>query len=131
MAQGLQDEERIARRAMTNRLDETVRNILIECLQRTPRYVRLTRVIRDIPTTNVVEGFKKAKKWQSAWEILENLDFHTPKTRTKEREDYLKKERDELKEDLGKTKRNLAELMKAYQKRKDGYGKEVMELKQK
>lgn len=51
--------------------EETVKNILIECLQRTPRYVRLTRVIRDIPTTNVVEGNKKANLRQLAQQEME------------------------------------------------------------
>ncbi len=40
--------------------------LLIYCLKRTPRYTRLTRVIRDIPTTNVVAGNKKANLRQIA-----------------------------------------------------------------
>lgn len=34
--------------------------LLVACKVQVPRYVRLTRVIRDFPTTNVVEGNKKA-----------------------------------------------------------------------
>ena len=43
-----------------------VTDILVHCLTHTPRYARLTRVIRDIPTTNVVEGFTKANLRQIA-----------------------------------------------------------------
>lgn len=50
--------------------EEEVTDILVECLARTPRYARLTRVIRDIPTTNVVEGFKKANLRQVASQRL-------------------------------------------------------------
>ncbi len=34
--------------------------LLIDCKLQVPRYVRLNRIIRDIPTTRVVEGNKKA-----------------------------------------------------------------------
>jgi elongator complex protein 3 len=40
--------------------------LLIACKRVTPRYTRLTRIVRDIPTTNVVEGFKKANLRQIA-----------------------------------------------------------------
>jgi elongator complex protein 3 len=33
-------------------------NVLVECFQRTPEYCRLTRVIRDIPGTDIVVGNK-------------------------------------------------------------------------
>jgi elongator complex protein 3 len=46
--------------------EEEVIDVLIRCKVQTPRYVRLTRIIRDIPTTNVVEGFKKANLRQMA-----------------------------------------------------------------
>ncbi|MCZ7674450.1 MAG: hypothetical protein M5U34_48655 [Chloroflexi bacterium] len=39
--------------------EEEVIDVLIRCKVQTPPYARLTRIIRDIPTTNVVEGFKK------------------------------------------------------------------------
>jgi elongator complex protein 3 len=37
-----------------------VTELLVACKLQVPRYVRLTRIIRDIPTTNVVAGNKKA-----------------------------------------------------------------------
>lgn len=46
--------------------EEEVVDVLVQCKLRTPRYARLTRIIRDIPTTNVVEGFKKANLRQLA-----------------------------------------------------------------
>jgi elongator complex protein 3 len=50
--------------------EEEVINILVECKAITPPYTRLTRVIRDIPTTNVVQGFTKANLRQIAQERL-------------------------------------------------------------
>jgi elongator complex protein 3 len=35
-------------------------DVLIACKIQVPRYVRINRIVRDIPTTNVVEGMKKA-----------------------------------------------------------------------
>lgn len=46
--------------------EEEVLEVLVQSKPKTPRYVRLTRVIRDIPTTNVVEGNKKANLRQMA-----------------------------------------------------------------
>jgi elongator complex protein 3 len=46
--------------------EEQVVEVLVQCKLKTPRYARLTRIIRDIPTTNVVEGFKKANLRQLA-----------------------------------------------------------------
>jgi elongator complex protein 3 len=46
--------------------EETLIELLVQCKMVTPRYTRLTRVIRDIPTTNVVEGNKKANLRQIA-----------------------------------------------------------------
>lgn len=46
--------------------EDQVVSVLVQCKAHTPRYVRLTRIIRDIPTTNVVEGFKKANLRQIA-----------------------------------------------------------------
>lgn len=50
--------------------EEQVIEILVECKAMTPPYTRLTRVIRDIPTTNVVEGFTKANLRQIAQQRL-------------------------------------------------------------
>jgi elongator complex protein 3 len=46
--------------------EEEVRDVLVECMVQTPRWVRLNRVIRDFPTTNVIEGNKKANMRQIA-----------------------------------------------------------------
>ncbi|MCP4425613.1 MAG: tRNA uridine(34) 5-carboxymethylaminomethyl modification radical SAM/GNAT enzyme Elp3 [Chloroflexi bacterium] len=46
--------------------EDEVINVLVQAKAQTPRYVRLARIIRDIPTTNVVEGFKKANLRQMA-----------------------------------------------------------------
>ncbi|MFN2135481.1 MAG: elongator complex protein 3, partial [Candidatus Promineifilaceae bacterium] len=50
--------------------EEEVRDILVQCLVQTPRWVRLNRVIRDFPTTNVVAGNKKANMRQIAQQKL-------------------------------------------------------------
>jgi elongator complex protein 3 len=50
--------------------EEEVTEVLIACKAQVPRYVRLTRIIRDIPTTNVVEGNKKANLRQVAQERM-------------------------------------------------------------
>jgi elongator complex protein 3 len=44
--------------------------LLADCKTQVPRYVRINRVIRDIPTTNVVEGFKKANLRQVVQEYM-------------------------------------------------------------
>lgn len=46
--------------------EDQVREVLISCMANTPRWVRLNRVIRDFPTTNVVAGNKKANMRQLA-----------------------------------------------------------------
>ena len=46
--------------------EDQVRDVLIACMAQTPRWVRLNRVIRDFPTTNVVAGNKKANMRQIA-----------------------------------------------------------------
>ena len=46
--------------------EEEVTEVLVACKAQTPRYVRLNRVIRDFPTTNVVAGNKKANLRQVA-----------------------------------------------------------------
>ena len=49
--------------------DEVV-DVLVACKRQVPRYVRLNRVVRDFPTTNVVAGNKKANLRQIAQERL-------------------------------------------------------------
>jgi elongator complex protein 3 len=46
--------------------EEEITEILIACKVQVPPYVRINRVVRDIPTTNVVEGLKKANLRQIA-----------------------------------------------------------------
>ena len=50
--------------------EEQVTELLVQCKIQTPRTVRLTRIIRDIPTTNVVEGFTKANLRQIAQQAM-------------------------------------------------------------
>jgi elongator complex protein 3 len=51
--------------------EETLTALLADCLAQVPRYVRVNRVIRDFPTTNVVAGNKKANLRQVATERVE------------------------------------------------------------
>ena len=50
--------------------EEDLVDLLAECKAATPPYVRLTRVVRDFPTTNVVAGNKKANLREVAQERL-------------------------------------------------------------
>ncbi|MBP8950298.1 MAG: tRNA uridine(34) 5-carboxymethylaminomethyl modification radical SAM/GNAT enzyme Elp3 [Candidatus Promineofilum sp.] len=50
--------------------EEELVDLLARCKAQTPPYVRLTRVVRDFPTTNVVAGNKKANLRQLAQERL-------------------------------------------------------------
>ena len=50
--------------------EEELVTLLAHCKAQTPRYARLTRVVRDFPTTNVVAGNKKANLRQLAQERL-------------------------------------------------------------
>lgn len=49
--------------------EETV-EVLMACKAQVPPYVRINRVVRDIPTTNVVDGFKKANLRQIVQEKM-------------------------------------------------------------
>ncbi|NKQ35618.1 MAG: tRNA uridine(34) 5-carboxymethylaminomethyl modification radical SAM/GNAT enzyme Elp3 [Chloroflexi bacterium] len=51
--------------------EETLTELLADCLAQVPRYVRVNRVIRDFPTTNVVAGNKKANLRQIATQRAE------------------------------------------------------------
>ncbi len=46
--------------------DEEILDVLVACKTQVPRYVRINRIIRDIPTTNVVAGITKANLRQIA-----------------------------------------------------------------
>ena len=50
--------------------EEELINLLACCKAQTPRYVRLTRIVRDFPTTNVVAGNKKANLRELAQQRL-------------------------------------------------------------
>ena len=50
--------------------EEQVVEVLAACKAQVPRYVRLNRVIRDFPTTNIVAGNKKANLRQVAQQRL-------------------------------------------------------------
>jgi elongator complex protein 3 len=61
-----------------------VREILITCMSHTPRWVRLNRVIRDFPTTNVVAGNKKANMRQLAQQEMDRRDIKGVDIRNRE-----------------------------------------------
>jgi elongator complex protein 3 len=46
--------------------EEEIIDVLVACKAQVPRYVRINRIVRDIPTTNVVAGMKKANLRQLA-----------------------------------------------------------------
>lgn len=50
--------------------EEEILQVLVACKRQVPPYVRINRVVRDIPTTNVVAGMKKANLRQLAQERL-------------------------------------------------------------
>ncbi len=50
--------------------EEELIDLLARCKAQTPRYVRLTRVVRDFPTTNIVAGNKKANLRELAQQRL-------------------------------------------------------------
>lgn len=64
--------------------EEEVIDVVARCKVQTPRYVRLTRIIRDIPTTNVVEGFKKANLRQIAQQQMAKQGLHCQCIRCRE-----------------------------------------------
>lgn len=64
--------------------EEEVTEILVQCMVRTPRYARLTRIIRDIPTDNVVEGFKKANLRQIAAQEIKKRGLQCQDIRSRE-----------------------------------------------
>jgi elongator complex protein 3 len=53
--------------------EEEVTGVLVGCKAQVPPYVRLNRVIRDFPTTNVVAGNKRANLRQIAQQRLQAL----------------------------------------------------------
>ena len=64
--------------------EEQVRELLITCMSQTPRWVRLNRVIRDFPTTNVVAGNKKANMRQLAQQEMDRRGLRGMDIRNRE-----------------------------------------------
>ena len=50
--------------------EDEIIDLLVACKSKVPSYVRINRVIRDIPTTNVVEGIKRANLRQVVQEEM-------------------------------------------------------------
>ena len=73
--------------------EETLTELLVDCLIQVPRYVRVNRVIRDFPTTNVVEGNKKANLRQIATQKAEKRGLKLQDIRYREiRRDKVNRE---------------------------------------
>ncbi|MCB8950563.1 MAG: tRNA uridine(34) 5-carboxymethylaminomethyl modification radical SAM/GNAT enzyme Elp3 [Ardenticatenales bacterium] len=53
--------------------EEEALRVLVACKQQVPRWVRINRVVRDIPTTNVVAGMKKANLRQMAQQQMNRM----------------------------------------------------------
>ena len=64
--------------------EQEVIDILVHCITKTPAYARLTRVIRDIPTNNVVEGFTKSNLRQLAEQKAEKMGLAATDIRGRE-----------------------------------------------
>jgi elongator complex protein 3 len=64
--------------------EETLTDLLVDCLIQVPRYVRVNRVIRDFPTTNVVAGNKKANLRQIATQRAEKQGLRLQDIRYRE-----------------------------------------------
>jgi elongator complex protein 3 len=63
---------------------EELHDVLIHCLQATPQYCRLTRIIRDIPSTDIVEGNKLTNFRQIAEQSLESVGKRSNDIRARE-----------------------------------------------
>jgi elongator complex protein 3 len=74
--------------------EETLVDLLAAAKAQVPRFVRINRVIRDIPTTNVVAGFKKANLRQIAQERMhqQGLQCHCIRCREIRRETVAREE---------------------------------------
>jgi elongator complex protein 3 len=56
--------------------EEEITEVLVACKRQVPPYVRINRVVRDIPTTNVVAGMKKANLRQLAQQEMRRRGLH-------------------------------------------------------
>lgn len=63
---------------------EDLLQVLTYCLQNTPAYCRLTRVIRDIPSTDIVEGNKLTNFREIAENNLKKLHMQSKDIRARE-----------------------------------------------
>jgi elongator complex protein 3 len=61
-----------------------LRAVLVECLRRVPRYCRVTRMIRDIPGTDIVDGNKVTNFRQVVDRELERLGVRSLDIRARE-----------------------------------------------
>ena len=64
--------------------DDELLYVLTESFQATPEYCRLTRVIRDIPSTDIVVGNQKPNFRQMAEQALERQGKKSPDIRSRE-----------------------------------------------
>lgn len=64
--------------------EEQLTELLIACKLQVPRYVRLNRIIRDIPTTRVIEGNKKANLRQVVQQQMKGRGLQCPCIRCRE-----------------------------------------------
>lgn len=67
---------------------EELLDVLSHCLLNTPQYCRLTRVIRDIPSTDIVEGNKLTNFRQIAEQKLEKAGQRSQDIRAREIKNY-------------------------------------------
>lgn len=63
---------------------EELMHILVECFEKTPEYCRLTRVIRDIPGTDIVTGNKVTNFRQLVDQEMERRGSRSPDIRARE-----------------------------------------------
>lgn len=66
---------------------EQLLEILTFCLEHTPAYCRLSRIIRDIPSTDIVDGNKKTNFRQIAQDSLRNAGKYSRDIRAREIKD--------------------------------------------
>lgn len=64
--------------------EEELNQVLMEVFNHIPRYCRITRVIRDIPSTDIVEGNKKTNFRQIAERNLEKMGGRSNDIRARE-----------------------------------------------
>lgn len=84
--------------------DEEILELLVACKVQVPRYVRINRIIRDIPTTNVVAGISKANLRQLAQQRMQERGLTCRCIRCREiRRETVRSEQLELRVDTYET----------------------------